>query len=250
MKVYFPIIAYGGVCRAEFSIATSSLFCQSLTQRKDISFHSDGIFFESLISRGRNAAAAAALHCEADYLLFIDSDIRFDPADVFKLLDADKDVICGAYAKKYINDRKLNYLARNKPEVFETSEWRKLCSDFSSEIDPSKSKNNLTEVDYAATGFMLIKTSALKTIASQKPDIKYKNDIDGYISFGDNFYNFFPAEVNPKTLKYESEDYGFCKLWRSVGGKIFLDESIHLHHIGNFAYEGHLDSQLKTYNHG
>ena len=76
-KVYFPIIAYGGSCRAEFAMSTASLFVQS-TQRENISFVSTGIFFESLISRGRNSAAAAALHYKCDYLLFIDADVAFD----------------------------------------------------------------------------------------------------------------------------------------------------------------------------
>ena len=71
--------------------------------------------------------------------------------------------------------------------------WRQLVGDFSSEFDNKvfKSNENLIEVNYAATGFMLIKTSVFNNIAKAKPDLKYKNDIDGYMSYGDNFYDFF-----------------------------------------------------------
>ena len=48
----------------------------------------------------------------------------------------------------------------------------------------------LIEVDYAATGFMLIKISAIKRLIKEKPELKYRNDVDGYLSWGDNFYDF------------------------------------------------------------
>ena len=60
------------------------------------------IFFESLISRGRNAAVAEFLRSDATHILFIDSDITFEPEDVQKLIDSNKEVICSPYPKKYI----------------------------------------------------------------------------------------------------------------------------------------------------
>ena len=59
------------MCRAEFAMSTASLFVRCVQERKDLSFFSTGIFFESLVARARNAAAAATLHYETDYLLFI-----------------------------------------------------------------------------------------------------------------------------------------------------------------------------------
>lgn len=244
--VYLPIIAYGGSCRIEFSMALAGLFINTIQNRSDISFKSNPIAFESLISRGRNAAAAAALHNQCDYLLFIDADIHFQSQDVFKLIDHNKDVVCGAYAKKYLNTKKIKRLTEISPEVFDTEEWKSLVTDFSSEISPEQT-SDLIEVDYAATGFMLIKTNVFKKIALHFPKIKYRNDIDGYSAWGDNFYNFFPASINLETLKYESEDYGFCNLWRSIGGKIHIDTSIQIHHVGNMSFPGNLKKQLQIY---
>ena len=120
VSVYFPILAYGGMCRAEFAMATSALFVKCLQQHHNISLSSTGIFFESLVSRARNSSAAASLHYKADRLLFIDADITFDPDDVYKLIKHDKDVVCGAYAKKYYNKQKVAFLAEHHPEVFAT----------------------------------------------------------------------------------------------------------------------------------
>ena len=250
-KVYFPIIAYGGSCRAEFAMSTASLFVQS-TQQENISFVSTGIFFESLISRGRNSAAAAALHYECDYLLFIDADVAFDSGDVFKLISHNKDVVCGLYTKKYYNKEKINFLAASHPHVFKTDEWKSLATDFTTETDPRfvsslKAGSPLVPVKYAATGFMLIKTSVFRSIYKARPDLKYQNEVDGYMGFGDNFYNFFPSSVNPETKKYESEDYGFCNLWRSLGGVIYVDPSIKLVHIGSQSYEGDIQKQIEIF---
>ena len=242
------------MCRAEFSMSCASLFVRCVKERNE-SFYSTGIFFESLISRARNAAVAAALHYKSDYLLFIDADIGFDARDVFKLLDHDKDVVCGAYPKKYYNKQKISYLSRHRANSFESDDWKSASVDFATEI----SENFLTqvhegvkliEVDYAATGFMLIKTSAIKRLIKEKPELKYRNDVDGYLSWGDNFYDFFPAQINPKTQKYESEDYGFCNLWRSIGGKVYVDPSINLQHFGSLSYSGNLKQQSEIYTNG
>ena len=251
-KVYLPVIAFGGVCRAEYSMSMAALFVKCLNDQSHISFLSTGILFESLVSRARNSAAAAALHYETDYLLFIDSDIVFDPNDVFKLLAHDEDVVSGVYTKKYLNDQKINHIASNHPQLLVDSSWRSLVTDFSTEINTSfldkvSRGDKLIEVDYAATGFMLIKTKVFREIIEAKPELKYKNEVDGYMAWGDNFYNFFPADINPLNKKYESEDYGFCNLWRSLGGKIWADPSINLKHVGSFAFEGDIKQQAEMH---
>jgi hypothetical protein len=136
--------------------------------------------------------------------------------------------------------------------LFKEGKHVPLVTDFTSEIDTSFLQkvargDKLVEVGYAATGFMLIKRRVFEKIIKAKPDLKYKNEVDGYMSFGDNFYNFFPADINPSTRKYESEDYGFCNLWRSLGGKIHVDPSINLHHMGSYAYKGDIKAQAKMY---
>jgi len=242
LKVMIPIIAYGGTVHAHYMMGMINLLTNF--SRAGLDVKCPLIYFESLISRARNAGAAAALADKCDYLLFIDTDVIFDFRDVFKLLDADKDVCVGMYPKKYISEQKLAALFKKYSEL--PRNWRSLVGDLSSELDTSQS-GKIIEVDYAATGFMLIKTSVFADIAMQKPEIKYNNDIDGYMSWGDNFYDFFRCRVNPDTKKYESEDYGFCKLWQECGGKIHAMPEINLSHRGNIEYEGNYKEQLKCF---
>jgi len=164
----------------------------------------------------------------------------------------DKDIVSGTYTKKYFNNQKINHIASHHQELFKDSSWRSLVTDFATEISAPFLKkvargDKLAEVDYAATGFMLIKTRVFREIIKAKPELKYKNEVDGYMSWGDNFYNFFPADINPINKKYESEDYGFCNLWRSLGGKIWVDPSINLQHVGNFAFEENIKQQAQMY---
>lgn len=209
---------------------------------KDIAIGFDCIYFDSLIARARNAAVAGFLNQkDSTHLLFVDTDINFKSEDVFKMLERDKEVICGLYPKKYISTIKLNYITKMNKGL--PNNYESLCTDFSSEL-----LNNGEKAKYAATGFILIKKEAILKIIKKFPNIKYKNDIDAYKHYGDNFYNLFPCEINSDTKKYESEDYGFSRLWRETGGEIFVEKSVELTHYGWKGYIGNLESQLKFFN--
>lgn len=244
-KISLPVIAYGGMVHSNYMMGMINLVNKLAALGMNVSCPS--IWFESLISRARNASAAAALSNKDDYLMFIDTDVIFDANDVVKLIDADKDVAVGLYPKKYISDRKVQFLSKKYSQM--PAFWRQLVGDFSSEFDNKvfESNENLIEVNYAATGFMLIKTSVFNNIAKAKPDLKYKNDIDGYMSYGDNFFDFFRCWVNPDTKKYESEDYGFCKVWQECGGKIHALTDIKLKHRGNIEFEGDFNKQREIF---
>lgn len=41
-----------------------------------------------------------------------------------------------------------------------------------------------------------------------------------------------------KTGRYLSEDYAFCRRWRDLGGKVFVDTQSKLAHHGTFTYRG------------
>jgi hypothetical protein len=207
------------------------------------------IWFESLISRARNASVAFMMEKDYTHLLFVDTDVSFEALDVLKLVDQQKEVVVGVYPKKYWSHQKMKALGStgNLPD-----QWPHLATDFSTELSReayTKSKSDETvEANYAATGFMLISRSCIEKIIESKPDIKYTNDIDGYMDAGDNFYDIFQCKVNPETRKYESEDYGFCKLWKSLGGEITVIPDISLGHRGFNTFYGNLKFQANYFN--
>ncbi len=167
------------------------------------------IVFESLIPRARNAAVAHFLDSDYTHLMFIDSDIEFDPESVVKLLRHDKDVICGIYPKKYYVLERLN----KQEEIV----------DFPVSGDVFINQDGLIDSVYLPTGFLMAKREVFMKIILAHPELKYKNDIDGYGNL-DTFYDFFRSGV--RNGIYESEDWGFCSIWRELGGKVLIDPTI------------------------
>jgi hypothetical protein len=246
VKLFIPIIAYGGQVHAEYMLSMMSLMQSLFKSNMSGTFHP--ITSESLISRGRNGAAAYFLNSDCDYMLFVDTDMSFTVKDFNELAKLKKPLAVGAYCKKYIRQSKLESYGKSKGNKFE-SDWKDYVTDFSTEV-PAKYWSGEEEapkhitVNYGATGFMLIHKSVFETIIEKRPDLKYTNDIDFYSSAGDNFYDFFSVKVNPQTKKYESEDYGFCQLWRECGGVIHCATDTSLTHIGRYHFTGNLYKQL------
>ena len=225
MKLFVPLICYNHTCNTEYMMSILKLLNAAKDSKLNISFYP--IFFESLVSRARNAAVAHFLEDkENTHILFIDSDIIFEPEDVFKLLQSNKEVVAGIYPKKYIVwDRLKKY-----PEAERV--------DFPVGGSVKMTEDNFLEMDYLPTGFLLISRTAINKIIKAHPELKYKNDIDGYMSAGDNFYDLF--KVGIRNGIYESEDWGFCSLWKSVGGKVLIHPDINVKHLGWHEYSGNL----------
>lgn len=185
------------------------------------------IFFESLVSRARNAAVAHFLEDEENtHLLFIDSDIIFEPEDVYRLIQADKDVIAGMYPKKYIVWDRL----KKDPNAERV--------DFPIGGEIKVTEDDYIESNYLPTGFLMIKREAILKLIADHPELKYRNDIDGYGFDNDNFYNLFNAGI--RNGIYESEDWGFCSLWKESGGQVLIHPDINLKHVGWHEYSGNL----------
>ena len=225
MKLFVPLICYNHTCNTEYMMSILKLLNAAKNSNLNVSFYP--IFFESLVSRARNAAVAHFLEDkENTHILFIDSDIIFEPEDVFKLIKSNKEVVAGIYPKKYIVwDRLKQY-----PEAERV--------DFPVGGNVKMTEDNFLEMDYLPTGFLLVSRTAINKIIKQYPELKYRNDIDGYMSAGDNFYDLF--KVGIRNGIYESEDWGFCSLWKSVGGKVLIHPEINVKHLGWHEYSGNL----------
>ena len=224
MKVFIPLICYNHTCNTEWMMSILKLLNSAKETGLNMSFYP--IFFESLVSRARNAAVAHFLEDEENtHLLFIDSDIIFEPEDVYQLIKADKDVIAGMYPKKYIVWERLKKDPNAERVDFPIGGEIKITDD------------EFIESSYLPTGFLMIKREAILKLIADHPELKYKNDIDGY-GTGDNFYNLFNAGI--RNGIYESEDWGFCSLWKESGGQVLVHPNINLKHVGWHEYSGNL----------
>lgn len=97
-KLFISTPMYGGMCFGYYTQAVLQL--NNVLREKNIDSMFSFMFNESLITRARNALTHNFLKTDSTHLLFIDSDIGFNPHDVVKMIEADKDVIGGIYPKK------------------------------------------------------------------------------------------------------------------------------------------------------
>ena len=170
---------------------------------------------DSLITRARNNLTHEFLtKSEADYLLFLDTDLEFTPQDIKRLIDQRKEdaVVCGQYAIKQAELRMV-YIPLKGEQV---------------------GPDDLLKVAQAGTGCMLIPRKILEAFKEKFPSLEYTDD-----NAKDKRFSFFDVGVVKETetwSRYYSEDYLFCRRVRQLGFPVYLDIGILLKHLGWIAY--------------
>ena len=90
VKVFLSTPCYGGLCLDKYM--TSIIKLQLLLINKNIQLMLDTTENESLVHRARNVSVGRYMQkTDADYFMFIDADIDFDPESVLKLLESTHD---------------------------------------------------------------------------------------------------------------------------------------------------------------
>lgn len=196
------------------------------------------VVFDSLISRARNSIVAHFYASDCTHLLFIDGDIEFQVEDVIRLIQADKDVVGVGYAQKWLQLDPTIVSQPNPIELISKASVHLLA--------PTTPPQTIMEAEYVTTGFLLIKRHVIEKMMAAYPNRRYINDVDGYAAHEATpyFYNLFCTEVAPSG-RYESEDYGFSRLWREIGGKIHVITDITLTHHGWHGYKANVLRQLQ-----
>jgi hypothetical protein len=94
-KLFIATPMYGG--KNDGLYMKSALDLQAFLLHHGIENRFSFLFNESLIPRARNYLVDEFLRSGYTHLLFIDSDIEFDPNDILALLILDKDIIGAPY---------------------------------------------------------------------------------------------------------------------------------------------------------
>ena len=238
-SIFLVTPCYGGLTTIAYMSSVLALQRACIERRTGLQVELGG--GDALISRARGVMAGKFLeHTTHSHLLFIDADIGFKPESVFRLLDADRDVVGGVYPAKRVHWDKAK-------RAFESGASDVPAASYNYVVRYIPHPENRVEVDeqgfgpvaYIGTGFMLIRRQALQRVADAHPELRAKHgDMNG--AAVPEAPMVFETMIEAETGEYLSEDYAFCRRWRDLGGEIFADFETRLMHVGHAAYEGSL----------
>lgn len=240
-KIFVATPMYGGMCAGWYM--QSGLQLSAVCSQNNVGLSYSFMFNESLITRARNALVSQFLKTDNTHLMFIDADINFNPHDIIRMLDADKEIICGIYPKKEINWFTVKKamddgVEKNKLKYYTGSFVVNLVG-YAGEV--TVPVNEPVEIFNGGTGFMLIKREVFEKLADKVPE--YTNDVgdlSGQMKEAEKIKEFFATSIEPETNRLLSEDYHFCRVWRMAGGKVWAAPWAHLGHMGSYLFEGAL----------
>lgn len=165
------------------------------------------------IDRTRCEAATAALRDGFDELMWIDSDIAFEPDDVDRLRHHGVPIAAGAYAKKAA--RALALYPEPGTKQLQMGEG-----------------GGLVKVRYVGAGFLLVRKAAFDAV-EQHFGLPTCN-----AQFGAPLVPYFlpMAVASDGGYWYLGEDYAFCERARQAGIATMVDTTIRLGHVGSYVY--------------
>jgi hypothetical protein len=203
-RVAIATPSYDGKVNVEYanSLAQSISFLKSQNYSVDyFSYHG-----EAIIQSARNKLLSMMYPKQYDSIVWIDSDISWNPKDLFSLFESKEDVIGATYRLK--KDKESYVFKSSKPVQ----------------------RGLLSEVD--ALGFGFIKLSSKAILNLWESSETYTDD-------DMQCKNVF--EVIVKDSQMYSEDVVVCEKLKKLGFKIYLDKTINLTHFGQTQYEGNFN---------
>ena len=251
-KLFVATPMYGGMCNGMYT--KSSVDLGKLCQAYEIEVKFFYLFNESLITRARNYCVDEFLRSDYSHLMFIDSDIAFDPNDVLSLLalsDPDEDeatrkeILCGPYPKKVISWEKIKRAVDKGYADENPGELEKFVGDFVFNPADGTEEIKLDEpvkVLEGGTGFMMIQKDTFKKFDVAYPEMSYIPDHIRTKSFDGSreIMAYFDALIDPESKRYLSEDYMFCQWMTKIDVPTWLCPWMKLSHCGSYVFGGSL----------
>ena len=181
-----------------------------------------------LIHQARNYLTSVFLTTQYQYMLFVDSDVEFQPEAVLRMMVAKKNIVCTPYRVK----------AEELSKHIYTVEFK----------DPKNIlvlAGGLVEIEAGPTGLMLIDRKVFEKIIKNHHDLKIINKATPQTEKSHEFYyNFFDFGFNDGYAM--GEDVSFCRLARGNGFKIYANIESSTTHHGAYAWKGTFGESMKS----
>jgi len=207
--------------RVHVDYVKSLLLSQSALQRANIGFRAYFVVQDSLVMQARNQILAEFCASDATDLIFIDSDIGWEVGGLLRLISHNVPFVAGLYRRK---EETLSYTVQ-----------------FSDPHAVTRNRETgLIEVTRVGAGFLRLQRNAIERMIDAYPGLRYSPPH----ALGETKDRYALFDTSLENGEFRGEDYTFCDRWRAIGGKIWADPEIVLHHIGTMAYTGSLRDVL------
>ena len=241
MRVYLSTPCYGGVCLEQYMESVVNL--QLTLIREGIQLFIDTTENESLVHRARNVSVGRFMQkSEAEYFMFIDADIHFDPQSVVALLRGNHDVAVACYPKKVVMWEQAEKAVKEN----DTRDMAMLSSSLVVNFGAQhlRVENDFIKILDGPTFAMDPIVTVFTRMSETYPDLKCVNDHQNRDI--EDYYALFDCMIDPVTRRYLSEDYAFCRRWQQMNGEIHAHIHTTLGHVGNLPFSGCLKDRLES----
>lgn len=214
--IWVAIPCYTGMVSCETVLAANREMYAAFSKgyRYEVQFYQQN----PIISYARNFLVREFLKSDFSDMVFLDSDVGFEPGTLCRLAEYPVDIVGAAYP--YRNESgafPIRYIEERSELV----------------ADP---ETGLLEVAGMPAGCLRISRSVLEKMAAAHPELLYKDQN------GNDTYSFF--EFTRKDGQFFGEDWAFCNLARADGHKVFCEVNNDMTHTGTKVFKGNLQNHL------
>jgi len=179
------------------------------------------------IAYARNILTARFMQSDYDYLLFVDSDVEFEPECPLRMLVAQKDIICTPYRIKTNDPTQVKYTTTVKDMQ-------------NVPILPG----GLIEILQGPAGMMMIHRRVFEKLMKDRPDLEIQTQQHKDLFPKDlKIFSFWDCTF--KDGIWTGDDIAFCNLARSADFKLHANIESPLTHHGSYGYRGRYGEGFK-----
>jgi hypothetical protein len=171
--------------------------------------------YDALIQRARNDLAKIAASGDFESVIWVDSDVAWDPEWAIELANREEDIVGGTYRKK--TDANELYVVNINSSM--------------------NKKDGLIEVNTLGTGFVKVSFKASQDVYNASQPYQNKGGKDAHMVF----------DIAIVDGELHSEDTSYFFKLKNLGYKIWLDPKMTLAHVGTKVFRGDFQSYFNKF---
>lgn len=176
------------------------------------------VFGGSHVGKAREHLLWDAMATPATHILFVDDDMGWDPRILMRLIAADMDFVAAVGCRKQ--------------ETFS------VCCNFLPNPQRFDERTGFLEIQDVGFAFVLLRRAAVERMMEAYPGLEYRT------TNGRREWALFLDMIEHGDRL--SEDFSFCRRWRAIGGRIFIDQDAALVHAGRKEFTGRPSQLFET----